>query len=313
MKPYSPDLRQRILDAVHRGEGSLRELADFFSVHLSTLVRLLRRYRDTGSIQPKPHAGGRTPCLDEHATGRLLGLVRQRPDATLAELRDRLGVPCSLMTIARALRRAQVSRKKKTLHAQQRDTPEVQARREDFRREVAGAGPGHVVYVDEMGATTKLTRTYGRALVGERVYDAVPGGWESMTLICGLRLSGVVAPLAFAGATDGPAFLTYVREALVPSLSRGDVVVWDNLQPHKAKAVEEAVASVGATVVPAPPWSPDLIPIEEMFSKVKGHLRSVGARTKAAVSKGLGAALDLITLKDIRGWFQDRAPYAMRK
>src|SRR5262245_27807271 len=105
MKPYSLDLRQRLVDAVARGEGPLRELADLFQVSLSFLVRLLRRHRDTGSVAPKPHAGGPQPLLDEHATQELLRLVRAQPDATLAELRDRLGIPCSLMTIARALKR----------------------------------------------------------------------------------------------------------------------------------------------------------------------------------------------------------------
>src|SRR5205823_3583429 len=93
MKPYSLDLRHRIFDAVQRGEGSLRELADLFQVHLSFLVRLLRRHRDTGSLAPKPHAGGPKPRLDNHAIQRLLRLVRAHPDATLAELRDRLGIP----------------------------------------------------------------------------------------------------------------------------------------------------------------------------------------------------------------------------
>jgi transposase len=311
MNAYSLDLRQRILDAVQRGEGTLRELAQFFGVDLSTIVRLLRRHRQTGSVQPKPHAGGPTPCLDKAATNKLLRLVRKQPDATLAELRDRLGVPCSVMTIWRALKRHRISRKKKTLRARERDQPEVQHKRQEFQQQLAAVDPEHLVYVDEAGVTTKLARTQGRAPVGERVYDAVPGKWESMTLISGLRLSGVVAPLAFAGSTDGPAFLTYVRQGLVPQLRRGDVVIWDNLQPHKAKAVEAAVAAVGATVLPAPPWSPDLIPIEEMFSKVKETLRSLAARTRGAVMKGLGVALNLITPKDIRGWFQDRASYAM--
>jgi len=215
------------------------------------------------------------------------------------------------MTVWRVLKRNRISRKKKTLHARERDQPEVQQQRQQFQQELGSVDPEHVVYVDEAGVTTKLTRTHGRAPVGERVHAAVPGKWESLTLIAGLRLSGVVAPLAFAGSTDGPAFLTYVEKALVPHLRAGDVVIWDNLQPHRAKAVEAAVESVGATVLPAPPWSPDLIPIEEMFSKVKETLRSLATRTQGAVMKGLGVALNLITPKDIRGWFQDRASYAM--
>src|SRR3954465_7992459 len=164
MKPYSLDLRQRILDAVQRGEGSLRELADLFRVNLSFIVRLLRRFRETGSLAPKPHPGGPEPRPagratphpppprpDGRAPAELLRLVRAQPDAALAELRDRLGVPCSIMTIARALKRHGITRKKKTLHAQQRDTPEAQAKRRAFVEELAAVEPEHLVFVDEMG------------------------------------------------------------------------------------------------------------------------------------------------------------------
>src|SRR6478735_8495796 len=93
MSAYSIDLRERILSAVVRGKGSLRELADLFSVSASTIERQLRRHRATGSLLPKPHAGGPCPRLDADASQRLRDLVREQPDATLAELRDRLGIP----------------------------------------------------------------------------------------------------------------------------------------------------------------------------------------------------------------------------
>src|SRR5262245_14190037 len=119
MRPYSIDLRQRIVAAIDRGEHSLRQIAHFFSVDLSFLVRLLQRRRATGSVQPKPHAGGATPKLDAAAVQRLLALVRKQPDATLTELRDRRGIPCHIATIARTLRRHGITRKKKSLHAQE--------------------------------------------------------------------------------------------------------------------------------------------------------------------------------------------------
>ena len=101
MRPYSPDLRQRILDTVARGEGSLRRIAQRFLVNVSTVVRLLKRYRQTGSAEPKPHAGGRRSALGPDDLERLRELIRQQPDATLDELRDRLGVGCSRMAISR--------------------------------------------------------------------------------------------------------------------------------------------------------------------------------------------------------------------
>lgn len=311
MRPYSNDLRERIVAAIDRGEHSLRQIARLFLVDLSFLVRLLQRRRTTGSVQPKPHGGGPTPKLDDDAVRQLLELVQQQPDATLAELRERLGVPCHVATIARALRKHHISRKKKTLHAQERDRPEVQAHREAFAKDVAAVGPEHLVFVDEFGVNTSMTRLYGRSPEGTRVEATAPGEWQNVTMIAGLRPTEVVAPLAFPGATDGEAFGTYVREVLVPELGAGDVVVWDNLQPHKNATVKEAIEAAGARVEPLPVYSPDLTPIEEMGSKVKGILRSLGPRTIQTVMEALGEALEQVTPQDINGWFHDRCAYAM--
>ena len=137
MRAYSNDLRERIVAAVARGDYPIRQLAHLFSVSLSFLVRLLQRQRRTGSVHPEPHAGGPTPKLDAAAHARLRALIRDQPDATLAELRDRLGLSCSLMTIARAVKRHRITRKKKTVHADERDSPAVQAKRAAFDQRLA--------------------------------------------------------------------------------------------------------------------------------------------------------------------------------
>jgi transposase len=311
MRPYSNDLRERIVAAVDRGEHSLRHIAQLFAVSLSCIVRLLQHRRRTGSIQPKPHGGVPARKLDAAAEARLQDLVRAQPDATLAELHDRLGIPCCRMTIARALQRHHITRKKKTLSAQEQKSPRVQRKRRAFRKKLAKVDPDHLVFVDENGATTAMTRTYGRAPQGERVRATVPGAWQNVTLIVGLRTAGVVAPLALAGAVDGTVFQTYVQEVLVPELQEGDVVVWDNLQAHKNQAARAAVEAVGARVEPLPVYSPDLTPIEEMFSKTKAYLRTVAARTTDTVVTAMGEALQRVTPSDILGWFHDRCAYAM--
>jgi transposase len=311
MRPFSVDLRIRIVAAVEAGEHSLRALAELFSVDVSTIVRLRQRFRSTGSVQPKAHGGGARPKLDGEAVARLLELVRQQPDATLAELRSQLGVACSLMTIFRVLRRHLITRKKKTQHADERDTPRVQKQRRVFRKKMATVAPEHLVFVDETGATTAMGRTYGRAPAGERVQATAPGIWKNVTLISGLRTSGVVAPMALPGATDRPAFETYVERVLVPELRPDDVVVWDNLPPHKSASAIAAIEAVGARVEPLPVYSPDLSPIEEMFSKVKEGLRSIAARSIEKVIGAMRQVLNKVTQHDVFGWFQDRCAYAM--
>src|SRR4051794_302003 len=129
MTPYSQDLRQRVLDTVRRREGSLRQIARRFLVSVSFVTRLLRTHRDTGALQPKPHGGGNPAVLTPEDLERLRELIRQQPDATLQECRQRLGLSCSTMTISRALSRLGLPRKKKVPRAQQQGSPEVQEKR----------------------------------------------------------------------------------------------------------------------------------------------------------------------------------------
>jgi transposase len=304
MKPYSNDLRGRAAAAVDDHEGSLRQIARRFRIGLSTLTRWLRSRRQNGSLEPKPHGGGQPPAVDATHAEALRDLVRRQPDATLDELNRGLRLGCSRMAIFRALRRLRISRKKKVLHARERDTPRMKRRRRDFRRRVAGVDAEHLVFVDETGATTAMTRTYGRAPIGERVAGVVPGGWKSVTLVAGLRLSGVVSPMAFAAAMDTPDFEAYVEQVLVPGLRPGDVVIWDNLKAHRSREARRYVARAGARVVRLPPYSPDLTPIEKMYSKVKDVLRSVGARTVSTVYEAMDTALKSVKRLDILGWFQ---------
>jgi transposase len=312
MKAISEDLRKRILETIQRGDGSLRQIARRFLVSVSFITRLLQLHRSTGSLEPRPHGGGNPAVLSPKNLEQLRELVQKQPDATLEELRQRLGVSCSLMTLSRALRKLGLPRKKKIPRSQEQDRPDVQEQRQEFCAKLAGVDPRRLVFVDESGANTAMTRTHGRAPVGQRVYTNTPGRWESITMTCGLRLSGVTAPLAFRGATNTDIFETYVQEVLVPELKPGDVVIWDNLKPHKSEEAIEAIEAAGARVEPLPPWSPDLTPIEEMVSKVKGAMRSAGARTTNAVYWAFASALDQVTLNDIAGWFQSRAAYAMR-
>jgi transposase len=223
MAAYSRDLRQRILDAVERDEGSLRQIARRFVVSLSFIVRSLQLHRRTGSIDPKPPGGGHPAALGPDDLERLKELIRQQPDATLKELRQRLGASCSLTTIWRATEELRLPRKKMLPRAAERDSPDVQEKRRDFCAELAGIDPRRLVFIDETSADTSMHRTYGRGPVGERVYTGAPGHWDTITLTCGLRLSGVTAAMAFEGATNTGTFESYVEQVLVPELRRGDL------------------------------------------------------------------------------------------
>jgi transposase len=304
MRPYSLDLRERVAAAVDHHEGSIRQIARIFRVSTSFIVRLFQQRRATGTLQPDPHGGGSPPALSPRDLDRLAQLIREQPDATLKQLKQRGGFTCSLKTLWFALDRQGLTRKKKSRHASERDRPDVQKKRRSFRRKVSKIEPKRLVFVDETGVTTAMTPAYAWAPRGARAVDSAPGSWETVTVIAALGLDGVRAPLAFPGATDTAAFLTYVEQTLVPALHPGDVVVLDNIKPHKAAEVVAAIENAGASVLPLPPYSPDYTPIEEMFSKVKEALRRAEARVKDDLYEVLGEALREVTLEDILGWFR---------
>jgi transposase len=169
-----------------------------------------------------------------------------------------------------------------------------------------------LVFIDEAGAKTNMTRTHGRAAPGVRVVDKVPHGhWKTTTMISAVRTSGPCAAAVISGATDSEVFLAYVEHVLVPELHQGDVVILDNLSPHKAVGVKERIAAAGATLLYLPPYSPDYNPIENMWSKVKTHLRSAAARTYEALQKAVTAALQTITPSDCLGFFRNCGYHAI--
>ena len=259
MKPLSNDLRERILSAIDHHEGSRRQLAARFSVNISTITRLLQLRRETGSFDPRPHAGGTEPTLDQEGLERLRGLVEETPDATLEQHKRSLGISGSIMIAWRGLEKLGITRKKKTVHASEQDRPVVQDERQSFLEEVEAIEPKRLVFVDETGVTTAVTPAYGRALKGERVDASAPASWESVTVIAAMGLDGIRAPLAFPGSTTAAMFQTYVEQMLVPALRKGDVVIFDNLAAHLRPEVTEAIERVGASVLPLPPYSPDSI------------------------------------------------------
>ena len=168
--------------------------------------------------------------------------------------------------------------------------------RERWQSGQGGLDPTKLVFIDETGANTKMTRTHGRCPRGRRLVFKTPWGhWKTTTFTCGLRCDGLVAPWVLDGPMNGEAFLVYVREVLAPTLGAGDIVVCEDLSSHKVRGVEEAIEARGAKLVFLPPYSPDLNPIELAFAKLKALLRKAGERTVEALWDRIGKLLDDFT------------------
>jgi len=151
-----------------------------------------------------------------------------------------------------------------------------------------------------------MTRLYGRAPTNERVNDYVPDvRFERTSIISALGLDGITAPIMFKGTLNGDFFAGYVEYALAPALSPGDILVLDNYSPHKANGVLDPVYEKDATVMFLPEYSPDLNPVEPMWSKVKSSLRKLKPRTPDELIEAMCQSLDSVTYNDIVGWFEN--------
>jgi transposase len=155
-----------------------------------------------------------------------------------------------------------------------------------------------------------MTRLHGRCPRGQRLVAKVPHGpRKTLTFVAGLRCDGLIAPCVFDGPIDGESFLAWVEQFLVPSLRPRDIVVMDNLSSHKDPAIRRAIRSAGAKLFYLPPYSPDLNPIEQAFSKLKTLLRKENARSREAVEHAIARLLSKLTATECRNFFTD-AGYA---
>jgi transposase len=161
-----------------------------------------------------------------------------------------------------------------------------------------------MVFLDESGATTQMTRNYGRAPRGERVAEGTPNShWHTLTRLAALTQEGLQAPMTIESPTDGDVFLAYLEQGLCPRLRPGQVVIMDNLAAHKVAGVRQFIEAAGARLLYLPPYSPDFNPIEQAWSKIKQLLRSAKARTVEALEQAIAEALAAITPENASAWF----------
>ena len=178
-------------------------------------------------------------------------------------------------------------------------------RRKEWRNNQSTFQTSRLVFLDESGVNTGMTRLYGRATQDKRVREAVPDiRFHRTTILSSVRLDGTTIPFVFEGALNGDIFRVYVQQLLTPSLKPGDIVIMDNLSSHKVSGIREAIESVGASILFLPPYSPDLNPIELMWSKIKAILRKLKIRAKELLDDAIALALDTVSISDISGWFR---------
>jgi len=305
MAAFSRDLRIRILKALEKDSRSLRVAAQF-GVSASFVRKLRLQVRKEGNFDAK-HGGGRQRLLGAAQERAVRQLVKERPDATLNDMRrtlkKRVGVSVSETTMWRTLERLGLTRKRKTVAASEAQTKDVVAKRSSFKLRARIWAPERLVFIDETGINLAMTRAYGWAPSGERVHDDAPYRWQTATLVAALTANGIEAPFLFPRGMDAQALQTYVERVLIPTLRDGDLIVWDNLGVHGDQRVAELLRDAGTRLIFLPPYSPDLNPIEHAWSMVKEHLRQVAERTWPGLIRSVANALRLITPDHAAAWF----------
>jgi transposase len=183
----------------------------------------------------------------------------------------------------------------------------VAEERAAYREDTTAADPGSLIFLDESGVSTAMSRRHARAPRGERACGAAPGSWRRLTLLGALGTDGLIAAMTVEAATSAAVFLTFLERVLLPELALvrpGATLVMDNLRAHKVEAVRERVEAAGFRLRYLPRYSPDLSPIEPCWSKIKTSLRAKEARSVADLDRELPGTLATITASDARGWFR---------
>jgi transposase len=295
-KPYSLDLRKRVVAAI-QGGMSRNQAAKQFGVAISTAIGWMQRVEETGSIAPGQMGGHKPKAISgEHAIW--LSQRMKNGDFTLrglvAELAER-GLKVDYRSVWEFVHAEELSFKKSVV-AGERDRPDVARRRAQWTKYQDRVEPERLVFIDETWTRTDMAPLRGWAPRGHRLTAKVPHGrWKTMTFLAALRHDRIEAPWFIDGPIDGESFRLYVEKVLLPTLRPGDIVIMDNLGSHKGKAVRQLIRSAGAKLFFLPKYSPDLNPIEQVFAKLKHLLRKAAARTVDAVCAAIGDLLQAFT------------------
>ncbi|MDE1146544.1 MAG: IS630 family transposase [Azospirillaceae bacterium] len=304
-RPYSMDLRERVVAAV-QGGLSRRQAAARFGVSDSAAIRWMKRLNETGDVAPGQMGGHKPKKISGDHHTWLVARCQERPftlAVLIAELGER-GLKVDYRSVWEFVR-GQGLTYKKTLVASEQDRPDVAHRRAQWVKHRASVDPSRLVFIDETWTKTNMAPLRGWGPRSERLVGKAPfGHWNTMTFLAALRHDRIEAPWLLNKPVNGQRFQVYVEEVLAPTLSKGDVVIMDNLPSHKAKPVRKAIRDAGAKLIFLPKYSPDMNPIEKFFSKLKHSLREAQPRSIEALCKSIVKTMDTVTPAECSNYFK---------
>ncbi len=312
MKPYSYDLRVRIYD--YSLTHTLAETAKVFNVGIDMVVKLRKLYAETGDLKPRKRSGENSCAISPEGEIFLRLLLKLEPDLTLEELCNRykkeFDVYVCSATMHNTLKHMKITRKKKNFSDPKKYTDENKAKKTEYDEKIAKVAFEDRLYLDETGTCMNMAPLYGRSPQGERVYDKRPtSSGTRINVAAVLSKKGVVAQYEYSDSLNSKVFIDYLENHVLPIMNERHVLIMDNHPVHKAKEVMNYLEEKNVKHLFLPAYSPELNPIEETFSKIKHFIKKQKARTKEALSDAINLAINMVTLKDIDGYFNHAAQF----
>ena len=296
------ETRKLLIEAWNKTHNA-KEIPECFSVNTSTVYRLEKQMRETGSVKTRTSQRGRKHALTPEDLQNIDRVVQQEPDITIDEIIDKLGLHVCNETVRKAVIKLGYSYKKLFM-PQSRSVPDVREKRRNWKKHMSEKDINHLVFLDESGVNINMTRHYARAWKNRRAVDKTPLNTPcNTTVLSSIRLNGDCAYTVYPGGTTVERFAEYLKTKLLPTLSEADIIVMDNMRSHHAKAVKQLLDSSKVTYLYLPPYSPDLNPIEKMWSKLKAFLRKEKIRIASELPSAISKGFLTIRPKDCIGWF----------
>ena len=310
MNALSKDLRQRILN--HALTHSVRQTARVFRVSPNTVHLLKKLYDETGGIEPRASKAVHAHAVSPEGELYLQILVQEDVDATLEQYCERYqqayGVRVGVTTMHNTLKHLGYTYKKKTFHDPKRDGEGADDIRASYACQLDGVRPEDRVYLDETGSSLNLNLAHGRSRKGERAHDENPTApGETISTAAVLTENGVEAAHLYSGTLTAKRFVAYLEMFVLALLTGGRVLIMDNHPVHCAKAVVRFLEEHKVPFVYLPPYSPELNPIEEAFSKIKHHIRKCKPQTAGTLCETIRAAIATVTEDDVIGYVNHAA------
>jgi len=312
MKPYSLDLRIRIHN--YSLTHTIRETGVVFNVSPDTVHLLRKLFIETGSLNPRESSYKYPHLITPAGEAYLQSLLAKEVDLTLEELcnryEDTFGIRVSTGTMYNTLEQLNITRKKKTFSDPKKSTDEVKVKKEIYDKQLETIEAEKRFYLDETGSFLNMSPLYGRSSQGERVYDKRPTHpGKRVNTVAILTKEGIKAQYNYLGSLNAKIFIFYLATFILPALIDGQTLIMDNHPVHRAGEVQNYLKQNKIKFLYLPPYSPDLNPIEEAFSKIKQYIKKQKARTVDKLLNVIKEAFNIITPNDANGYFNHAADF----